>query len=265
MVPKGSIEEHAAFCTGRPCANASIGCPFRSKSMDELRSHEGEKCLFLSVASQLSKLLARVAELEIRCGRFDARKIGEYPIVTTDTRFLRHLGDGTFVFDGPRERLSLVRTALPLPVGRSFYFEVTIVKSVPLCPGVARGPDDDDAPVIVTIGLMHPDEENLRLQPGWKNGSIGFHSDDGKLFTPEKNEYLGPPSSYGDTLGCGVRANGSVVFIRNGAEYATTRLRLERRPLSGQWVPSVGVRTPCEIVVNLGQKAFVADRHALDI
>lgn len=61
------------------------------------------------------------------------------------------------------------------------------------------------ADVRVGIGLGHIGY-SAEAMPGWSTDSIGYHSDDGKLFheegKPERTHY-GPVCNVGDVMGCG--------------------------------------------------------------
>lgn len=70
------------------------------------------------------------------------------------------------------------------------YFEVTLTETV----GTGE----------IAIGIGH-EKYNLSNMPGWQDGSIGYHADDGGLFHEQGFAQLhGPTCTIGDRMGCGV-------------------------------------------------------------
>ena len=70
------------------------------------------------------------------------------------------------------------------------YFEVTLTDRV----GAGE----------IAIGVGH-EKYDLSNMPGWKDGSIGYHADDGGLFHEQGFAQLhGPTCTTGDRMGCGV-------------------------------------------------------------
>lgn len=60
-----------------------------------------------------------------------------------------------------------------------------------------------------TLHLHHkisfPQDYPDRRNPGWNKGSIGYHADDGKIFTGSgKGDPFGPRCHKGDRMGCGI-------------------------------------------------------------
>lgn len=71
------------------------------------------------------------------------------------------------------------------------YFELEILEGGRKC--------------IVAIGLCSVTYPMHRY-PGWNDGGIGYHGDDGKLFCgKDKSSDFGPTCTAGDRMGCGVR------------------------------------------------------------
>eukprot|EP01028_Stygiella_incarcerata_P005013 TRINITY_DN2165_c0_g1_i1.p2 TRINITY_DN2165_c0_g1~~TRINITY_DN2165_c0_g1_i1.p2 ORF type:complete len:417 (+),score=106.90 TRINITY_DN2165_c0_g1_i1:126-1376(+) len=74
----------------------------------------------------------------------------------------------------------------------------------------------------IGIGVAHP-EYSLSRMPGWEAKAVGYHGDDGKLFTQAgSGSPFGPICTTGDRMGCGVKFSPFtdkfeyVYFTRNG-------------------------------------------------
>ena len=100
-----------------------------------------------------------------------------------------------------------VRMRRPMSKERN-YFEVTLLETV----GVGE----------IGIGIGH-EKYILSDMPGWEDGSIGYHADDGGLFHEQGFAKLhGPRCVQGDKMGCGVNFTHSengyvhVWFTKNG-------------------------------------------------
>ena len=100
-----------------------------------------------------------------------------------------------------------VRMRRPMSKERN-YFEVTLLETV----GVGE----------IGIGIGH-EKYILSDMPGWEDGSIGYHADDGGLFHEQGFAKLhGPRCVQGDKMGCGVDFTHSengyvhVWFTKNG-------------------------------------------------
>lgn len=94
----------------------------------------------------------------------------------------------------------------------------------------------------------------LNKMPGWKEGSVAFHCDSGKLF---HGDYAGTEmadsAQQGDVIGCGIRydygSKGSddnvvVFFTRNGEEIGNKRVKIPK----GRFYPIVGLNSEGEQV-----------------
>ncbi|KAJ3052922.1 hypothetical protein HK097_005423 [Rhizophlyctis rosea] len=122
------------------------------------------------------------------------------------------------------------------------YFEVTI--------------DDllfGSEATVISIGLATSPYPPFRLI-GWNQFSVGYHSDDGRLFQNDGfgGKNFGSPYSKGDTVGCGYDpARGAVFFTLNGAfiGYAPQN---EQHPYHA----AVGADGPCQLSINVGQEPF---------
>ncbi|KAI1317453.1 hypothetical protein EDD11_008390 [Mortierella claussenii] len=98
---------------------------------------------------------------------------------------------------------------------------------------------------------------DLNRLPGWEPHSWGYHGDDGNSFGGCGNgRPYGPVFTTGDTIGCGINFRDmSMFYTKNGAY-----LGVAFRDLKGPLYPTVGMRTPGEIVeANFGQRDFAFD------
>lgn len=104
----------------------------------------------------------------------------------------------------------------------------------------------------------------LDAHPGWKNNSIAFHADDGRLFLNGSHSVVVPPPRYnGALMGCGAR------FPKNNAcNYAEVFFTLNRKFIVSKLVkvpqmglfPTIGMRTKGGIItVNLRATVPLAD------
>jgi hypothetical protein len=141
------------------------------------------------------------------------------------------------------------------------YFEVEVLE-------VGCSPDTQSSGVAcVAIGLA-PGGYPSDCLPGWLEGSVGYHGDDGRLYLEQDNggQPFGPLVVKGDIVGCGIDSvNQRVFFTRNGL--------FLKEAVSGDWVgrqpyyPTVGVGGDSggggEVVrVNFGSRRFAYDPYA---
>lgn len=110
---------------------------------------------------------------------------------------------------------------------KMLYFEVELL---------AMGPGN-----AVGIGVT-PKRYPLDHAPGWTNGSVGYHADDGELYhSRDRGKMFGPPAKRGDVIGCGINfipnndKQCSVFFTYNRVEIGRVRAAI---PNSG-FFPSV--------------------------
>lgn len=130
---------------------------------------------------------------------------------------------------------------------RAPYFEFKIVDRGSSCAiGVGASPSDysldkmpgkaPHAPVVVPTPLPTsaaslidvafprvPHQHHPNDPSGWKPKSVGFHADDGKLYTGTgSGRVAGSVSTTGDIMGCGIDFKSNrVYFTRNGAVVET--------------------------------------------
>ncbi len=99
--------------------------------------------------------------------------------------------------------------AIPITYPHVYYFELQIVEL--------------DASGVVSIGLA-PAEKPLEGLPGWKNGSFGFHSDDGRVYYEDFQSGImcSTPFGRGSTVGCGWDMRSKELFFTvNGMSLGT--------------------------------------------
>ena len=137
-----------------------------------------------------------------------------------------------------------VRASDSIPAQCQFYyFEIKIV-------------DKGDGGCI-GIGLT-PQSSNLRKMPGWEKNTIGYHGDDGYIYSGSSNagnsKGSGPLFGTSDVIGCGINLKTKeVIFTKNGADIGLEYLMMPGISL----FPTVGLHTSGERVwVNFGQKPF---------
>ncbi len=197
-------------------------------------------------------------------------------VPTAGSVMLGDRGSVTFCLSGEqdyfnsrrKERGMSVQTKLPLwfATGRTprtpfAYFEVLIEE-------LAKG-------TTVAVGLATTPYPTFRL-PGWHPHSVGYYSDDGRLFVtnPFVGTSFGPPCGVGDTIGVGyVPSIGATFFAVNGElivkrKQATdlgwdgiTRLPSEEGGFCAVWgpkvvYPTIGADGDCKLDVNFGAQDF---------
>jgi hypothetical protein len=129
----------------------------------------------------------------------------------------------------------IVRTISPIPLNSLlFYFEMKILKCFQN---------------VNSIGLIH-EQYNLKRQPGWSAGSVGYHGDDGRIFVVDSHG--DSSNSYGknDVIGCGFHKPSSTVFFTKNGKFNGHICKTEISKL----YPCIGMWNKCEIEVNFGQK-----------
>ena len=127
--------------------------------------------------------------------------------------------------------------AIPLGVGpMPPYFEIEFLEA---------------AQSVVAIGI------GSRLHqgslPGWDDGTVGYHGDDGKCYLSSKyGKVMGTGfGRAGDVIGCGVDARtGCVYFTRNGTAVSSVMTGV-----TGYYYPLVGADARAKVRVNFGHDA----------
>nr|CAB3266542.1 SPRY domain-containing protein 3-like [Phallusia mammillata] len=117
----------------------------------------------------------------------------------------------------------------------------------------------------ISVGLV-PFNYDLSRQPGWEQWSVGYHADDGMLFSSSgSGTAFGPKCKVGDRMGCGIRKTDEeaesqlqgmmmpspfkvvqVYFTRNGEEVGQVPIIF---PIHTEHLhPAIGMHSPGEAV-----------------
>ena len=159
-----------------------------------------------------------------------------------------------------------------LDVGMSSisYFEVRLVSTNRTGqrqrrPNNALQGDGEGIPqTCVAVGLGSSCFRLSGFQPGWTEDSLGYHSDDGRLFfgTGTDSEPFGASYGDGDIVGCGVHIQSmSVFFTKNGQLIATAYVINTEPRTYRELYPSIGLDSK-EFTVHASfgaDQAFVFD------
>ena len=145
------------------------------------------------------------------------------------------------------------------------YFEVSISEPRVYC----RGDSEDEPSWCVAVGLSTDEFPLDGMQPGWDARSCAYHSDDGHVFYGNVRIMALPRFGAGDTVGCGLRADGRLFFTLNGtllgvapplpaSAWASARRRRQR-----VLHPTVGVDSRCPLRINCGRSPFACSAAEL--
>ncbi|KAI9184579.1 hypothetical protein H9P43_003634 [Blastocladiella emersonii ATCC 22665] len=148
--------------------------------------------------------------------------------------------DLTLVSNLPVPWLLPAHAQPPPPV---LYYEVTVVAMAPQ--------------TTLAIGLATVPYPYFRL-PGWHDWSVGYHSDDGRVFCDNDGDgdAYGKPFRVDDVIGVGLRtADGSCFFTRNGVVLPTVEGPRAPCPETAVHI-AVGADGPCAVRLNCGQLPF---------
>jgi len=151
--------------------------------------------------------------------------------------------------------------ALDLTTSSISYFEVNLFsrrgsRQQPADGNVAQAP-------CVAIGLSTRSFELSRFQPGWTESSIGYHSDDGRIFfsSGSSGTRYGPTYGANDVIGCGVHLPSKSVFYTKNGSLIGTAFVLSNEPSSSLLYPTIGIdSSKYSLHVNFGRdKPFSFD------
>ena len=143
-----------------------------------------------------------------------------------------------------------IRSDVPIPISNCsrpiYYYEAKIL--------------DCGKSSFIGIGLSGMGSSLYGL-PGWRQGSYGYHGDDGKKFA-RRMETGGMGKRYAETfttndvIGCGLNVfNGSCFFTKNGI---CLGLAFSKLCLDTPWYPVIGMNSPEEkIEANFGSQPFM--------
>ena len=164
------------------------------------------------------------------------------PIDTNQMPQYTHLAQHPF---GKQKRLHLVknyennRIVIQSPI---HYYEVTFE------------PVESDITYEFAIGLCHSGYEKNKMV-GWEKHSIGYHSDDGRVFFESgSGSKYGETYGKGDTIGCGFDTAKSVVFYtKNGKRLSDVKVDEK------SWFPAISLKKWKAFTINFGEKPFMYD------
>ncbi|GES85162.1 concanavalin A-like lectin/glucanase domain-containing protein [Rhizophagus clarus] len=133
-------------------------------------------------------------------------------------------------------------SSFPSPLMEYYYYEITILSN--------QNIDE----TIIAIGLASKNCSIDRL-PGCDTHSVGFHSDEGRIFHNEGytgSKYAVKWGEVNDVIGCGYYpSTGQVFFTVNGEN-----LGIAYTGLFNTWYPTIGSNGVCSLKVNFGQEEF---------
>jgi hypothetical protein len=106
----------------------------------------------------------------------------------------------------------------------------------------------------MAIGLTTKNSKLKRL-PGWDDFTVGYHSDDGKVYNGfTTGEDYGAAFSSGDVVGCGVDLESNTIFFTKNGQ--SNGVAVANIPVMS-WYPTIGLHSKNEKVrVNFGEKPF---------
>ncbi|GLD91586.1 hypothetical protein PINS_up000119 [Pythium insidiosum] len=136
------------------------------------------------------------------------------------------------------------------------YFEISVSKREGQGTVLLRHGASD----MTSIGLAMRSFRLVEKQPGWDSRSIGYHGDDGHLFSrTAQGQPFSVPFGAGDTVGCGIRRDLEaqrtfVYFTNNGDLIPGGDMQIECSHTD--WFPVVGLDSLDAIHMNFGQEPF---------
>ncbi len=234
-----NLQNHVNLCKFSP--NIQITCDKGCGLKIAQKEYENHHCiahlanLVIDQQEQISQLKAEVTILRKQqiWQKFDGITINEQNI---------------FELQNSKENDEIAQSSYPL-TSQYFYFEIKVLQM-----------GDGNA---IAIGLTCKEYPNGQL-PGWDKGSIGYHSDDGRIFIESgQGKTFGPLWQTGDIIGCGIK------FPRNfsGNENDTVKVYFTRnnyligeksaRIPNGGFFPTIGMDgIGDKVIVNLFPNNF---------
>jgi len=128
------------------------------------------------------------------------------------------------------------------------YYEVTILKTPPEVAPVHSFPHG--LTPCVAVGLGRENFPNEGYLPGWKMGSFGFHSDDGKVYYNSVSRTYAGTFGRGDTIGCGVNKEMNHIFFTKNGKHLGIACSIESERL----FPIIGLDAHVTVRVNFGHR-----------
>ncbi|EDR28928.1 hypothetical protein EDI_249480 [Entamoeba dispar SAW760] len=108
---------------------------------------------------------------------------------------------------------------------------------------------------VISIGLIENENVDRNAHVGWNKGTIGFHSDDGKLFNEDGNGVrFDEPYKEGDVIGCGyIHQLNCPFYTRNGKLIKVIPMKQEMNYFG------IGLREYETVTINSGKTPFMFD------
>ncbi|KAJ3058507.1 Rsp5p-dependent ubiquitination, sorting of cargo proteins at the multivesicular body [Quaeritorhiza haematococci] len=124
-----------------------------------------------------------------------------------------------------------------------FYYECTVVD-------LAYAPKT----TVIGVGVATSPYPSFRLV-GWQDYSVGYHSDDGRLFVNDEfgGKIFASPFTKGDTVGVGYDPTRGAVFFTLNGSFLSDATSNEFHPYHA----AVSADGACELDINFGQRPFI--------
>ena len=112
-------------------------------------------------------------------------------------------------------------------------------------------------PEVVAVGLSSSRFLSNHRLPGWDSESYGYHGDDGNIFHGHGRQIAayGPKFSVGDTVGCGINYRTKSIFFTLNGKFLGNAFD----GVIGDWYPTVGIDSNCDVTFNFGRVPFQFD------
>lgn len=177
----------------------------------------GEKVRYLGHCRRVPNKIQEPMETELSPRTYWLRSNG-----------IRYVDDGlTLEYDGDglnRQDVGIAQALFPLS-SMNHYFELEIL--------------DSGRNGWIAIGLGKS-TYSLTKHPGWCEGSVGYHADNGHLYKEKgQGDPFGPLCSVGDIMGCGVRFNEGIITT-TFSEIDSDREEEEEEPIDSNFMFEIG-------------------------
>eukprot|EP00873_Tetraselmis_striata_P020327 jgi/Tetstr1/440591/TSEL_003075.t1 len=154
---------------------------------------------------------------------------------------LKYIGPGNHDTDA-----AIITSDHPVPADQPiFCFEAEVV---------SKGAEG-----FIGVGFARKGVQS-NILPGWKDGSYGYHGDDGKIFGGSgRGEDYGPTFTTGDTISCiWCQVNRTISFAKNGMDLGVAFRNVSEAAL----YPAIGMRTKNEeVLANFGGTPLRSSVH----
>ncbi|KAL7716294.1 hypothetical protein QTN25_006285 [Entamoeba marina] len=149
--------------------------------------------------------------------------------------------DQPFIFKFNNEYLVVESSAV-------YYYEVELLPTPPTRLDVSEH--------VISIGFVQNPNYPSKNEIGWREHSIGYHSDDGKLFYHTGfGPNFGRPFGDNDIIGCGFIPHKHAVFFTLNGKKVRDYIHVEE----DLFYPAVGMRSVYAARFNFGERPFKFD------